>query len=71
MIHATFENLLDAAIYRANHGGWLFVDAYGQAQWFCAAHYTPTIIMLKTKGTGQLICDNRFLPKTYKPRLEA
>ena len=64
MIAAQFENLLDAAIYRRNHGGWLFVTDRGEAFWFCAAHYTASVILLHrlVKGReGNLICDNRYI----------
>jgi hypothetical protein len=61
---AEFETLHDAAIYRRNHGGWLFVDETLRAFWFDAAAYTPGIIMthrLVRGMSGQLICDNRYL----------
>lgn len=61
MIFAQFETLLDAAHYRRAHGGWLFVNDFNEATWFSAAHYTPTAIMLKMRGNGELICDNRYL----------
>ena len=64
MKFAGFETLLDAAIYRRNHGGWLFVNAHGKAIWFDAATYTPTDIMLHrtTRGqSGEIVCDNRYL----------
>lgn len=61
---AEFESLRDAAIYRKNHGGWLFVTDRVEAFWFDAAVYTPTAIMLHplTRGkTGTLHCDNRYI----------
>jgi hypothetical protein len=71
MIRAHFEHLLDAAIYRHNHGGWLFVQdthgigptIYSPAQWFSAGHFTASTIMLAVKGSGHLICDDRFLTR--------
>jgi hypothetical protein len=66
MKSAEFETLLDAAIYRANHGGWLFVNSFSEALWFSAEYYTPSAIMLKTRGNGELVCDNRYLPKTCR-----
>jgi len=62
---AEFETLHDAAIYRRNHGGWLFVTDRSSAYWFDASIYTPTAIMLHRlcKGlSGDLICDDRFAP---------
>jgi len=54
MITAQFETLLDAAIYRRNHGGWLFVNDFSEATWFDASHYTPSAIMLKMRGIGSV-----------------
>ena len=64
MKNAQFENLIDAAIYRKNHGGWLFVNECCEAWWFDAYHYTPSTIMLhrSVRGmSGELVCDNRFV----------
>ncbi len=61
---AQFETLLDAAIYRRNHGGWLFVTEFAEAYWFDASAYTPTAIMLHrlVRGlSGELVCDDRYL----------
>lgn len=44
MNYAGFASLRDAAIYRHNHGGWLWVDEYCCAVWFDAAEYTPSRI---------------------------
>ena len=60
---AVFQNLLDAAIYRRNHGGWMFVS-HGDTYWFDASEYTPSAIMAHrlTRGlSGELICDNRYI----------
>ncbi|MHB8086301.1 MAG: hypothetical protein ACYDHZ_10785 [Dehalococcoidia bacterium] len=61
---AQFTTTFEAAIYRRNHGGWLFVPNDGtEPTWFDAAFYSPTPIMLHgiTKGkTGELVCDDRF-----------
>ena len=62
---AEFECLIDAAIYRRNHGGWLFVTDNVQAYWFDAYYYTPSTVMLHpmTRGrTGNLVCDDRYAP---------
>lgn len=69
MKSAEFESVLDAAIYRKNHGGWLFIPEStatiaGRAFWFNASEFTPSTIMLHalTRGkSGSLVCDNRFL----------
>ena len=61
---AEFESIIDAAIYRLNHGGWLFVDDLGRAYWFDAHHYTATTVMLHpmTRGkSGTVSCDNRYI----------
>jgi len=61
---AEFESLRDAAIYRKNHGGWLFVTDRCEAFWFDASVYTPSVIMLHglVRGkNGTLHCDNRYI----------
>ena len=66
MRFAGFETLHDAAIYRHNHGGWLFVNDWNESVWFDAAFYTPTVILRHRAIRGQngnLICDDRY----YKP----
>jgi len=63
MKSAQFESLLDAAIYRRNHGGWLFVTDRSEAFWFDASHYTPSAIMVNrmVNGlSGELVCDDRY-----------
>lgn len=57
MKYAAFESLLDAQAYRANHGGWIFVNDRCESFWF-APEYTPTSIMLHrlTRGmSGRLL----------------
>jgi hypothetical protein len=49
---AIFKKLQDAADWRAEHGGWIFVsDACVRIVWF-APHFTPSVIMRHdaTKG---------------------
>lgn len=65
---AIFESVIDAAIYRRNHGGWLFVKAdsniFSECYWFNASEYTPARILLHklVDGlSGELVCDDRFV----------
>ena len=61
---AEFECLIDAAIYRRNHGGWLFVTDNGCAYWFDAAAYTASAVIAHPfayRKSGTLSCDNRYL----------
>ena len=64
MKYAGFESIHDAAIYRHNHGGWLWVDDYGNAAWFDAATYTPSHIFahpIVINRSGSLVSDDRYL----------
>jgi hypothetical protein len=57
MLYAAFESLLDAKIYRKNHGGWIFLCDNGESFWF-SLDFTPQRIFIHrlTKGmNGRLI----------------
>ena len=61
MKSSEFDTLADAAAYRKQHGGWLFVGGTA-TWWFDAAVYTPSQILAsaQTRGvSGELVCDNR------------
>jgi len=57
MLCAEFENLIDAQIYRKNHGGWIFYSDYFRVFWF-SPEFTQTRIInhSMTKGmSGKLM----------------
>lgn len=67
MISAEFADIQEAAKYRQQHGGWLFVVGATNALWFDAACYTASSVMTsrQCKGlNGELVCDNRYLEST-------
>lgn len=63
MVSIEFNSVHEAADYRRQNGGWLFVIGETNAWWFDAKCYTPYKI-LKTaqlKGlSGDLVSDNRY-----------
>lgn len=64
MRSAEFTDIQEAAQYRRQNGGWLFVIGATNAWWFDAACYTATMVMTsrQCKGySGELVCDNRYL----------
>ena len=57
MKYAEFETLLDAQIYRKNHGGWIFITDRSEAIWYSLT-FTPSMIFVHraTRGrSGRLI----------------
>lgn len=65
IIAVEFNDLREAAQYRQQNGGWLFVSAsHPTVAWFNARAFTPTSITRHpiAKGlSGELVADNRYL----------
>lgn len=53
-IVATFATAQQALDYRAQHGGWVFInDKASNATWFDASMFTPSGIMRHSMTRGQ------------------